>query len=937
MSFNIDKSLAKKSQNPFTTSTENNTDNIKLSVLQNQKTQKESQLTNKETSISNFTKGDNINNAQNNVSAAQTSLSDARSQLSAAQNIPATITNENGEEISNQERQNAIAQAQAAVQSAQNELDRAIQELERTKEENFKEEAKLQAELSQIQDEITDIDKQIAELEINKPQNNNVTETEDAESEDTINSEKTNTTSNEELNLNQENVSFENMNTEEIMNYIQSQINPSTLPENADLNMKRLIVDSNGEVAAISIKLTDADGNPIGNVEYDKNGNIKHIGKVVWLNNGDFKIDEKYFGENGIITSNNIGKENYERNYDLNDFNETIENINNSEYYNMMIDSKSDGVINIIDLQNIGINLYTDKTIKEIKKESLTSEYSNYMNINEQIDDSKQGHMGDCWFLSALNSLSYTEKGRQIIDDAITNNGDGTYTVSFPGVDTNITITDEELQNMRNCGKYSTGDDDVLLMEVATEKVMDLIKNGDISAPLFLKSSASDDETSISGGFLVDIIYLLTGDKTKMAENPDSDNWRNNISAHVRDILDFLLPQDVSTDIDAVYDLLENNFDDYVATMSLCGEYGNKDTITATDVDGNEVVLTYGGSSHAWSIKSVDGDTVTIVNPWDSSTEYTFTKEELKKYVSQIEYYELSNYKGKKDCSKEYKYDCDENGNESKITTAKDKNGNIKSTTADTYDKGGNLKRVVSNYDKNGNIAEVVETEYDMYGFITSYSVIKNEYDDNGNIIGATKKTFDEYGVLVSASKSEFDTNGNEIKTTKTRQDGSVEEVTESEYDSTNNINTKTTTKYDETGEVSEITKVIYDANGGSKSKTYDKNGNLIASRDITKNSDGKTEHETDFTYDQNGNIKTQEEIYYNNGCRSGSSIRTYDENGSEISYKQYHANGKIDNSTETTYNKDGTKTVTKKKYDQDGNVTEKIVEKYDKDGNLIP
>ena len=53
-------------------------------------------------------------------------------------------------------------------------------------------------------------------------------------------------------------------------------------------------------------------------------------------------------------------------------------------------------------------------------------------------------------------------------------------------------------------------------------------------------------------------------------------------------------------------------------------------------------MLTQGDGGHAWSIKSVDGDNVVIVNPWDSSVEITVSKEELLKYATGIEYYEFN-------------------------------------------------------------------------------------------------------------------------------------------------------------------------------------------------------------------------------------------------------------------------------------------------------
>lgn len=45
--------------------------------------------------------------------------------------------------------------------------------------------------------------------------------------------------------------------------------------------------------------------------------------------------------------------------------------------------------------------------------------------------DATQGGVGDCYFIAALSSMAATEQGRQAIRDVLTDNGDGTFTVTF--------------------------------------------------------------------------------------------------------------------------------------------------------------------------------------------------------------------------------------------------------------------------------------------------------------------------------------------------------------------------------------------------------------------------------------------------------------------------------------------------------------------------
>ena len=112
----------------------------------------------------------------------------------------------------------------------------------------------------------------------------------------------------------------------------------------------------------------------------------------------------------------------------------------------------------------------------------LSKEDSKYA-VNGEIDqDFNQGQIGDCVLLADLYSISSTQKGQDIIKDAIKINYDKkgnpeSYNVYFKGYDKTYNITHEELkeaerlklQYERGDSEYhfSYGDDDVLLIELA--------------------------------------------------------------------------------------------------------------------------------------------------------------------------------------------------------------------------------------------------------------------------------------------------------------------------------------------------------------------------------------------------------------------------------------------------------------------------------------
>lgn len=350
---------------------------------------------------------------------------------------------------------------------------------------------------------------------------------------------------------------------------------------------------------------------------------------------------------------------NTDRNYNIDDFSNILKLANNDEFSSIydenseelkkellsIYDVNDDKLIDELDIQTIGISISSEAKINEII-DSFTENKNNkedIIDINEKIDDSKQGKRGDCWLLSGLNSLSYSKNGQKIIEDAISVNEDGSYNVEFKGLNLNINITPEEIEKARKEGSYSAGDDDVLLMELAFEKALQLVEDGEVDAPDWLIEQAKNGETPIDGGDLEAVIFMLTGEETEYQYNcyhPDCDG---SISARIQRLLPGLAGL-FNNSMESVFDKIEENPEGYCAQISFHGPKGTADDepITIKDVNGNDVVLTYGDGGHAWSIKSVDGDNVVIVNPWDSSVEITVSKEELLKYAEGIIYYEYN-------------------------------------------------------------------------------------------------------------------------------------------------------------------------------------------------------------------------------------------------------------------------------------------------------
>ncbi len=132
------------------------------------------------------------------------------------------------------------------------------------------------------------------------------------------------------------------------------------------------------------------------------------------------------------------------------------------------------------------------------------------------IDSAPQGGMGDCWFLTNAISLSTTEWGREAIKDAITDDKKNKrYKVNLDGVDFETTFSYKEVEAAKKATrtkkgqtlKYSLGDVDMLLLELAAEKYIqkEMDENG---------LQRKKPEEPLTNGYTagkLSLHYMLTG------------------------------------------------------------------------------------------------------------------------------------------------------------------------------------------------------------------------------------------------------------------------------------------------------------------------------------------------------------------------------------------------------------------------------------------
>lgn len=122
--------------------------------------------------------------------------------------------------------------------------------------------------------------------------------------------------------------------------------------------------------------------------------------------------------------------------------------------------------------------------------------------VDGQIGSFKQGRVGDCWYLSMLKNYAATSAGVKNIQDRIRNNHDGSYTVTFQNpidgknIEYKITETDLKLNPKIIKGDleinleiptFSSGDKDVRIFEIATNRLLKDFAGSEISEGFPLK------------------------------------------------------------------------------------------------------------------------------------------------------------------------------------------------------------------------------------------------------------------------------------------------------------------------------------------------------------------------------------------------------------------------------------------------------------------
>lgn len=213
--------------------------------------------------------------------------------------------------------------------------------------------------------------------------------------------------------------------------------------------------------------------------------------------------------------------------------------------------------------------------------------YKSQIHIDGKIDNFSQGRTGDCWLLSGLDAINRVNSN--VIKKSISQDIEGNVIVSFKGTKQKYKVTPQEIYDSK--GRLSEGDDDVRAIELATEKYRaKLAKKGEF-VPYVRDKEKIDPKSPTNLGTGGETYMLLTGDKGGCVNKEMRETFLN---------------------------MMQKNPKSFAAIAHF--------------KEKKDGVITH----HGYSIKSVDDEYVTIINPWDSKKEIKIKKKDFLNNVDEL-------------------------------------------------------------------------------------------------------------------------------------------------------------------------------------------------------------------------------------------------------------------------------------------------------------
>lgn len=290
--------------------------------------------------------------------------------------------------------------------------------------------------------------------------------------------------------------------------------------------------------------------------------------------------------------------------------------LNNDEFVPSTKVPKTQDIDNVQNTQGISYS----NPVEHVKNQ--------WVNKNGEIETIHQAEdKGNCWLLSAVNSLKWTDEGRKILDELIdVKDGYTTFHFGAENAKINIDVTDEEVAYARNNfqDKYSKGDDDMIALEIGVEKYLNAVKYNE-NTPSYIKDLQNgSDKSSIDSGNFEKALYILAGKAGTIFKT----------NAIIKD-------GQSQKGINGIEEALNTYKNNSSNSQIMNASISKGKAVSLTNLkQGEEIILK---DEHQYAVKNISDEDITIVDPWNSEEEIKISLDDFKNTFTQIEYADLCN------------------------------------------------------------------------------------------------------------------------------------------------------------------------------------------------------------------------------------------------------------------------------------------------------
>ncbi len=261
-----------------------------------------------------------------------------------------------------------------------------------------------------------------------------------------------------------------------------------------------------------------------------------------------------------------------------------------------------------LDKENPGLNM----TALYMFVEKFSELYSQKVFMNKKIGPSFQGRQGDCWGLTAGNSTENTRNGSKYIEENMFSGDDkGNIIVKFDKVKEPIIFSSNTFKWRRDLSK---GSYTVQALERALELHREDVLSANLNNPNRHKSALTytgdykgDMTEPLDGGLGEVAIYIMTGKK--------SDVYHSYNTQYVDYPDDVINKRLTKSDVEDYLEKIKEDSQRYAVCCSFYNDY----------TDSPEKLI----PGHDYTLKSVNGDEVTLINPHNSTYEIKRSKSDF--------------------------------------------------------------------------------------------------------------------------------------------------------------------------------------------------------------------------------------------------------------------------------------------------------------------